>query len=63
MDKALDDTGPHMQMATARNAVMLGHTGHPNVNLVAVNPHNVGKIIVKTFKFSYYRLVDLSFQY
>jgi hypothetical protein len=43
MDKALDDTGQHMQLGTAKSAVMLGLIGHPNVNLVAVNPHNVGK--------------------
>jgi hypothetical protein len=43
MGKALEDTGQHMQLATAMSAITRGHTGHPNVNLVAVNPHNVGK--------------------
>jgi hypothetical protein len=43
MDTALDDTGQHMQLGTAKSAVTLGHIGHPNANLVVVNPHNVGK--------------------
>jgi hypothetical protein len=45
MDKALDGTGQHMQMGTAKNAVTRGHSVHPSVKQAVVSLHNAGKNI------------------
>jgi len=50
MDKALDATGQHMQMGTAKSAVTLGPSGHPSVKQAVVSPRNVGKDICNSIR-------------
>lgn len=61
MDKALDGTGHHMQMGTAKSAITLGPSGLPSVKQAADSPHNVGKNILTAFEFLNYHLLSVHF--